>query len=119
MNAITSGTPRKTGKVKFFETLGWTLRRFKATRKRLIEMGETSTVRWDTPKTPMQCRPIDLAQWPLFGSGEPSTMNQPDKSGPAKPSAPNPTRLDEARRIIEEYADNLREIIKKIRQRLH
>jgi hypothetical protein len=67
MNAITSGTPRKTGKVKFFETLGWTLRRFKATRKRLIEMGETSTVRWDTPKTPMQCRPIDLAQWLLFG----------------------------------------------------
>ena len=40
MNAITSGTPRKTGKVKFFETLGWTLRRFKATRKRLIEMGQ-------------------------------------------------------------------------------
>ena len=43
------------------------LRRFKATRKRLIEMGETSIVRWDTPKTPMQCRPIDLAQWLLFG----------------------------------------------------
>ncbi|WP_155253227.1 hypothetical protein [Bradyrhizobium japonicum] len=27
--------------------------------------------------------------------------------------------LEEARRIIEEYADDLREVIKKLRQRLH
>ncbi|MBR0797397.1 hypothetical protein JQ615_18580 [Bradyrhizobium jicamae] len=29
-----------------------------------------------------------------------------------------PTRLEEARRIIEEYANSLREIIKKLRERM-
>lgn len=32
---------------------------------------------------------------------------------------PKPSRLEEARRVIEEYADDLREIIKKLRQRLN
>ncbi|MET4827822.1 hypothetical protein ABH972_005411 [Bradyrhizobium ottawaense] len=32
---------------------------------------------------------------------------------------PKPSRLEEARRVIEEYAEDLREIIKKLRQRLH
>ncbi|UWU66216.1 hypothetical protein [Bradyrhizobium sp. NC92] len=30
-----------------------------------------------------------------------------------------PSRLEEARRIIEEYAADLREIIKRLRQKLH
>jgi hypothetical protein len=32
---------------------------------------------------------------------------------------PKLSRSEEARRIIEEYADHLREIIKKLRRRLH
>jgi hypothetical protein len=40
---------------------------------------------------------------------------EPDPEGPAS----KPTRLDEARRVIEEYANDLREIIRRIRQRLH
>lgn len=32
---------------------------------------------------------------------------------------PKPTRMEEARRIIEEYAHDLREIIRKLRQRMN
>jgi hypothetical protein len=35
-------------------------------------------------------------------------------SGPEKPSTPS--RTEEARRIVEEYADDLREILKKFRK---
>ena len=46
-------------------------------------------------------------------------MNKTDKSGPKKkPPTPKHSRSDEALRIIEEYAKALREIIKKLRQRL-
>jgi hypothetical protein len=46
-------------------------------------------------------------------------MNQPDKPGPAKPPpTPKPTHLDEVRQAVEEYAADLREIIRKLRQRL-
>lgn len=40
---------------------------------------------------------------------------------PIKPTEEpkSPTRLEEARRIIEEYAKDPREIIKKLRERLH
>ena len=38
--------------------------------------------------------------------------------GKAK-APPNRSRSKEARRIIEEYAEHLREIIKKLRRRLH
>jgi hypothetical protein len=34
-------------------------------------------------------------------------------------SKPKPSRLEEARRIIDEYAEELREIIRKLRQKLH
>jgi hypothetical protein len=37
-------------------------------------------------------------------------------SGPEKPS--KPSRTEEARRIVEEYADDLREILKKFRKLL-
>ena len=38
------------------DSLGWTLRRFKVARKRLIESGEIVVVRGQTPKAPMECR---------------------------------------------------------------
>ncbi|MEY9281667.1 hypothetical protein [Bradyrhizobium yuanmingense] len=40
-------------------------------------------------------------------------MNEPE---PEKRPTPRPTRMEEARRIIEEYANDLREIIRKLRQ---
>ncbi len=41
-----------------------------------------------------------------------------DEPEPEKRPTPKPTRLEEVRRIIEEYADDLREIIRKLRQRM-
>ena len=43
-------------------------------------------------------------------------MPQDDEptSGPERPS--KPSRTKEARRIVEEYADDLREIVKKLRK---
>jgi hypothetical protein len=46
-------------------------------------------------------------------------MSKPDEPGPGQEPTPQPSRLEEARRIIEEYADNLREIIKKLRGKLN
>jgi hypothetical protein len=37
----------------------------------------------------------------------------------APESEPEPSHMEEARRLIEEYADDLREIIKKLRSYLH
>jgi len=38
-------------------------------------------------------------------------------SGPEKPS--KPSRTEEAQRIVEEYADGLREILKRLRKLFH
>ena len=47
-------------------------------------------------------------------------MKEPVKPGSDREQArPTSTRLEEARRVIGEYASDLREIIKKLRQRLH
>jgi hypothetical protein len=47
-------------------------------------------------------------------------MKEPDKPGSDKePPSPPLARLEEVRRVIEEYASDLREIISKLRQRLH
>ncbi|SFO25928.1 hypothetical protein SAMN05216330_102441 [Bradyrhizobium sp. Ghvi] len=47
-------------------------------------------------------------------------MNQPDKSDRLnEPPSPEPSRLDKARRIVQEYADDLREIIRKLRRKLN
>ena len=47
-------------------------------------------------------------------------MTKTDKLGPNKePPRPKPSRSDEALRIIEEHANGLREIIKKLLQRLN
>jgi hypothetical protein len=45
-------------------------------------------------------------------------MKAPEEPRPSE-APPKPTRLEEARRIIEEYAADLREIIKKLRRRLN
>ena len=45
-------------------------------------------------------------------SDEPRRVNKEDEP-------PQLSRSEEARRIIAEYADQLREIIKKLRRRLH
>jgi len=49
-------------------------------------------------------------------------MTKSDDKPPPKPNHQpkrKPRRLDEARRIIEEYAHDLRELIRKLRTRLH
>ncbi|WP_164937119.1 hypothetical protein [Bradyrhizobium vignae] len=47
-------------------------------------------------------------------------MNQSDEPDRVnEPPPPEPSRLDEARRIVQEYADNLREIIRKLRRKLN
>jgi hypothetical protein len=46
-------------------------------------------------------------------------MKSPE-TAPAKDQPPSQsTRIEEARRIIEEYAEALREIIKKLRRRMN
>ncbi|MBB4392484.1 hypothetical protein GGD62_001568 [Bradyrhizobium sp. ERR14] len=42
-----------------------------------------------------------------------------DDPKPEAHAAPKPTRLEKARRIIEEYAAELGEMIKKLRQKLN
>jgi hypothetical protein len=47
-------------------------------------------------------------------------MNKPDEQASGKEAQePKPSRPEEARLIIEQYACDLREIIKKLRQRLN
>jgi hypothetical protein len=47
-------------------------------------------------------------------------MKEPVKQGSDnQPIQPPPTHLEEARRVIEEYARDLRELIRKLRLRLH
>jgi hypothetical protein len=43
----------------------------------------------------------------------------PKPVAPEPTKEPKPSRLEEARRIIEEYANDLREIIEKIRRKLN
>lgn len=44
-------------------------------------------------------------------------MEPPEEPRPGKETPAKPSRFDEARRVIEEYANDLREIIKKLRRR--
>jgi hypothetical protein len=47
-------------------------------------------------------------------------MKPPEEPGQSKVEPPpKPSRLEEARRIIEEYANNLREIITKFRRKMN
>ena len=54
----------------------------------------------------------------LFSSPNIRVMNKPDEVDQGKPR-PKPSRSEEALRIIEVYANDLREIIKKLLQRLN
>ena len=44
-------------------------------------------------------------------------MTEPEKSKRVEEA--KPSRLEESRSVIEEYANSLREIIRKLRQKLH
>ena len=64
--------------------------------------------------------PIDLAQCTLWSCADRYDMKPSGKIRLGKVKAPpKRSRSKETRRIIEEYVDKLREIIKKLRQRLH
>ena len=63
---------------------------------------------------------FDLAQCILGSCADLSDMKPPDKPRVDKDEPPPKlSRSEEALRIIEEYADQLREIIRKLRRRLH
>jgi hypothetical protein len=61
---------------------------------------------------------LDLAQWPFLSSPNIRVMNKPDEVDQGTPRT-KPSRSEEALRIIEEYVNDLREIIKKLRQRFN
>ena len=64
--------------------------------------------------------PLDLAQWFLLALCRPWGMKPPEEPRPGKVERPPKlSRSEDARRIIQEYIDNLREIIKKLRRRLN
>jgi hypothetical protein len=64
--------------------------------------------------------PIDLDQRTLWFSADRSWMSPPEEPQPGNDEPPpKPSRLEEARRVIAEYAADLREIIKKLRRRLN
>jgi hypothetical protein len=46
-------------------------------------------------------------------------MKPLEEPRPGKEPPSKPTRVEDARRIIEEYANDLREIIRKLRQHFH
>ena len=63
---------------------------------------------------------VDLAQRSCLNSPDDWAMNSRDKPGPAEePPKSKPTSLSEARLIIQDYVNELREMIRKLRQRLH
>jgi hypothetical protein len=64
--------------------------------------------------------PLIYLKAPLVSHGTMEVMISPDEP-PADKEAPNhrPSRSEEALRIIKEYANDLREIIKKLRRLLN
>ena len=63
---------------------------------------------------------FDLSQRPRLVRREPFAMNPSDEPDPGKEAPkPKPSRSEEARRVIEEYVNDLREIIKKLRRCLN
>ncbi|MCP3459742.1 hypothetical protein [Bradyrhizobium sp. CCGUVB23] len=61
---------------------------------------------------------LDLAQCAVFVLPDRQGMKPPEEPRQNKETT-KPSRLEEARRIIEEYANDLREIIKKLRRHLN
>jgi hypothetical protein len=60
--------------------------------------------------------PLDLDQCSCSVLADRSDMNPPEAIGKKAPK-PKPSRLETARSVIEQYAGDLRKIIKKLRQR--
>jgi hypothetical protein len=60
---------------------------------------------------------VDLDQWSRLVFIQPPPMNRPDQPSDDAPEAKR-SRSEEALRIIEEYAADLREIIQKLRRHL-
>jgi hypothetical protein len=56
---------------------------------------------------------------PFWFSADRRGMVPPEEPLSGKDEPPKPSRLEEALRVIEEYAADLREIIKKLRRRLN
>ncbi|WP_165936141.1 MULTISPECIES: hypothetical protein [unclassified Bradyrhizobium] len=46
-------------------------------------------------------------------------MSKPDEPSPGQEPPPQPSRLEEAQRVVGEYVENLREIIKKLRRKMN
>jgi hypothetical protein len=69
-------------------------------------------------RLPKKVDGLNLAQWLFLSSPNIRVMNKPDEINQGKPR-PKPSRSEEALRIIEEYVNDLREMIKKLRQRLN
>lgn len=63
------------------------------------------------------CGTVDLAQWRSSIRPKHRPMRRPCPQKPVK--KPKPSRLEEARRIVEEYTKDLREVIKKLARKLH
>jgi hypothetical protein len=65
--------------------------------------------------------PFDADQWSLFIPADRWGMKPaPEKPRPGK-QAPTtkPKRSEKIRRLVEEYADDLREIVRKLRRKLN
>jgi hypothetical protein len=64
---------------------------------------------------------FDLGQWSLWFSQKHRDMNPPrEEPRPGKDEPQSKlTRSEEVRQIIQEYVDDLREIIRKLRRRLN
>ena len=60
---------------------------------------------------------IDLTQRSGPARDDHFAMSEHDKQSEVK--EPKPSRLDEARRVIEEYAADLRELIQKLRRKMN
>jgi hypothetical protein len=60
---------------------------------------------------------LDLGQWCPTSTKDHGAMPGPDKQTDDQEA--KPSRLDDSRRIIEEYAADLREIIKQLRRKLN
>jgi hypothetical protein len=46
-------------------------------------------------------------------------MRKSDEASPGQEPPPEPSRLEEARRVVGDYVESLREIIKKLRRKMN
>ncbi|NYG46386.1 hypothetical protein GGD67_003857 [Bradyrhizobium sp. IAR9] len=47
------------------------------------------------------------------------SVSKPDEPSPGQEPPPERARLEQARRVVEEYVESLREIIKKLRRKMN